>query len=161
MNSSIKSVGPVHGFKLEFLTKVGNYYFYFEGDLLRLLIQLSNTKTVDNRATLLNFLAEVIDNNFPDIANWYEDLPSVEAASRGIWQVLFLSDIAFPLLIGTADVSALEALERELKRGLDAVEKELPTQEKSPPGDNFASVMGVFLAEAREQTEKVRHCSVY
>ncbi|XP_063932509.1 protein diaphanous homolog 3-like [Zophobas morio] len=117
MNSSIKSVGPVHGFKLEFLTK------------------LSNTKTVDNRATLLNFLAEVIDNNFPDIANWYEDLPSVEAASR-------------------ADVSALEALERELKRGLDAVEKELPTQEKSPPGDNFASVMGVFLAEAREQTEK-------
>eukprot|EP00127_Corallochytrium_limacisporum_P000455 Clim_evm11s13 gene=Clim_evmTU11s13 len=69
MNSGSRNAQAV-GFKLDFLTKIGN------------------TKTTDNKLTLTHYLAEIVENNYQDILKWKEDLLSVEAATRASAQTL-------------------------------------------------------------------------
>ena len=45
--------------------------------------QLTNTKTADNKRTLLHFLSEAVEKKHPDLMSFPEELMHSEAASRG------------------------------------------------------------------------------
>src|SRR5688572_19367906 len=47
------------------------------------MFQLSNTKTTDNRQTLMHFLVEIVQKQFPDIIDFSDELIHVEKAVRG------------------------------------------------------------------------------
>ena len=47
------------------------------------LLQLNNTKSVDNRMTLMHFLADVVDRKYPDLVNFDDELIHVVPAARG------------------------------------------------------------------------------
>ena len=64
MNSGSKNQQS-YGFELNYLTK------------------LSHTRSVDQKTTLLHFLANTIEAKFPEVLDFDKDLRNVEAASRG------------------------------------------------------------------------------
>ena len=64
MNSGSKNQQS-YGFELNYLTK------------------LSHTRSVDQKTTLLHFLANSIEEKHPDVLDFALDLRNVEAASRG------------------------------------------------------------------------------
>eukprot|EP00124_Ichthyophonus_hoferi_P003986 Ihof_evm1s391 gene=Ihof_evmTU1s391 len=64
MNSSLKNVAPVYGFKMNFLNK------------------LSTTKTADGKSTLLNHLVDVMDDKFPGVLDLGEEICHVERAAK-------------------------------------------------------------------------------
>lgn len=53
------------------------------------LFQLTNTKTSDNKSTLLHFLVQSIESKCPEVLNLKEEIPSVPTAAKG--KVLTLS----------------------------------------------------------------------
>lgn len=46
-------------------------------------IQLKDTKSADQKTTLLHFLAQVCEVEFPDVIKFADDFGHVERASRG------------------------------------------------------------------------------
>nr|CDS30056.2 Formin proteiny 2 domain containing protein [Hymenolepis microstoma] len=46
-------------------------------------LQLLDTKTPDKQTTLLHFLVETVEEKFPDLVNFYDELDGITAASRG------------------------------------------------------------------------------
>lgn len=42
-----------------------------------------NTKTADNKRTLLHFLADTVEKKFPDYSTFADELIHIEQASRG------------------------------------------------------------------------------
>jgi hypothetical protein len=56
-------------------------------------VQIANTKSVDNKSTLLNFLADVVEKRFPDVQDFGEELGNLDRASKGIdWIVCVFSN---------------------------------------------------------------------
>lgn len=47
------------------------------------LLQLKDTKSADQKTTLLHFLAQVCEEEFPDVIKFVDDLEHVDRASRG------------------------------------------------------------------------------
>ena len=45
--------------------------------------QLSNTKTIDNKQTLMHFLVEIIERRLPDALDFADELIHIEKAARG------------------------------------------------------------------------------
>lgn len=45
--------------------------------------QLSNTKTSDNKSTLLHFLVQTIESKCPEVLNIKDEIPSVATAGKG------------------------------------------------------------------------------
>ena len=48
------------------------------------LLQLSHTRSADQKTTLLHFLANMVEMKYPDVLDFPKDLRNVEAASRGV-----------------------------------------------------------------------------
>ncbi|KAK1167642.1 hypothetical protein AOXY_G10381 [Acipenser oxyrinchus oxyrinchus] len=101
------------------------------------LCKLKDTKSSDQKKTLLHFLAEVSEERFPDVLKFVDDWQHVDKASR---------------------VSA-ENLEKNLKqmeRQLLQLEKDLET---FPPTedmhDKFVTKLSIFSKQAREQYQKL------
>ena len=46
-------------------------------------LQLSNTKTSDNKSTLLHFLVQSIESKCPEVLNIKDEIPSVSTAAKG------------------------------------------------------------------------------
>lgn len=46
-------------------------------------VQLSNTKTSDNKSTLLHFLVKTIESKCPEVLNIKEELDTVPTAAKG------------------------------------------------------------------------------
>lgn len=46
-------------------------------------LQLKDTKSADQKTTLLHFLAQVCEEEFPAVIKFVEDLQHVDRASRG------------------------------------------------------------------------------
>ena len=46
------------------------------------ILKLGNTKSADGKITLVHFLAEVVEEKFPNIAGWELDLSHIEQASK-------------------------------------------------------------------------------
>lgn len=128
---------------LEIVLLIGNYMnagsrngqtFGFN---LSSLCKMKDTKSVDQKTTLIHFLAELCEKKFPDVLIFVEDIQTVEKASR---------------------VSA-ENLEKTIKhmgRQLQQLEKDLET---CPPSDDvhdkFVTKMSSFVVTAREHYKKL------
>ena len=55
------------------------------------LPKLNSTKTVDNKSTLLHFIAAKMEEKFPESAKFYSDLMNVDKAAKGECFWMFLS----------------------------------------------------------------------
>lgn len=95
------------------------------------LAKLCNTKDIDNRHTLLHYLVKVIENEFTDIMDFYNDLAHIDKASR-----VNLDSIQRSM---RQMISALKSLETDLKNN------KVPQCDD----DKFNEIMGEFSYDCR------------
>lgn len=53
-------------------------------------LQLGNTKTQDNKSTLLHFLAETLEKKYPELLTFADELIHVEQAARGLFDSVYV-----------------------------------------------------------------------
>ncbi|KAG5833719.1 hypothetical protein ANANG_G00278850 [Anguilla anguilla] len=132
VSAACEEVRRSRGFRtlLELVLLIGNYMnagsrnAQSYGFDLSSLCKLKDTKSADQKQTLLHFLAEACEESFPEVLRFAEDLQHVERASR---------------------VSA-ENLERNLKqmeRQIAQLERDLETFSSEEPQDMFVSKMSI------------------
>ncbi|XP_074147766.1 protein diaphanous homolog 1 isoform X3 [Sminthopsis crassicaudata] len=129
---------------LEITLLVGNYMnagsrnagaFGFN---ISFLCKLRDTKSTDQKMTLLHFLAEMCENDYPDVLKFPDELTHVEKASR---------------------VSA-----ENLQKNLDLMKKQISDVERDVQNfpaatdekDKFVEKMTSFVKDAQEQYNKLR-----
>ncbi|XP_051514390.1 protein diaphanous homolog 1-like isoform X2 [Myxocyprinus asiaticus] len=108
------------------------------GFTISYLCKLRDTKSADQKQTLLHFMAEICQEQYPEVMTFPEELIHVEKASK---------------------VSA-----ETLQKNLDQMEKQIASLEKDietfpPPQsdrDKFIEKMTSFVSTAREQFEKLK-----
>lgn len=126
---------------LELILLLGNYMnsgskneaaFGFE---MSFLTKLTSTKDNENKHTLLHYIADVVEKNFPDALNFYEDLRHVDKASR-------------------VSLENIQKTMRQMKNSLKNLESDLENNKVPQAGDDrFIEVMGGFAKDCREQVE--------
>ncbi|XP_036605328.1 protein diaphanous homolog 1 isoform X3 [Trichosurus vulpecula] len=129
---------------LEIILLVGNYMnagsrnagaFGFN---ISFLCKLRDTKSTDQKMTLLHFLAETCENSYPEVLKFPDELTHVEKASR---------------------VSA-----ENLQKNLDLMKKQISDVERDVQNfpaatdekDKFVEKMTSFVKDAQEQYNKLR-----
>jgi len=137
------------GRMLELILLFGNFMnagsrneqtFGFE---LSFLSKLVNTKTRDNKQTLMHFLVMTAEKHFPDVMDLSEELMHIEKAAR-------VSDDCLQKNLAQLTKS-LKQLEIDIKNA---------QQDKSAaPNDKFLAVMTPFVAMAKEQCETLEGMS--
>ncbi|XP_041639883.1 protein diaphanous homolog 3-like isoform X2 [Cheilinus undulatus] len=101
------------------------------------LCKLKDTKSADQKTTLLHFLAQVCEEEFPDVIKFVEDLEHVDRASR-------------------VSAENLEKSLRQMERQLLQLERDLETfSSPDDPNDMFFTKMASFSKVAREQYGKL------
>lgn len=45
-------------------------------------LQLSSTKDIENKSTLLHYIADTVERKFPDLLSFTDDLPHIDRAAR-------------------------------------------------------------------------------
>ncbi|KAM9764946.1 protein diaphanous homolog 3-like [Menidia menidia] len=128
---------------LELVLLLGNYMnagsrnaqtFGFD---LSSLCKLKDTKSVDQKTTLLHFLAGVCEAEYPDVIKFVDDLEHVDRASR-------------------VSAESLEKSLRQMERQLLQLERDLETfSSPDDPNDMFFTKMASFSTVAREQCDKL------
>uniref|UniRef100_A0A8C6RF36 Diaphanous related formin 3 n=1 Tax=Nannospalax galili TaxID=1026970 RepID=A0A8C6RF36_NANGA len=105
------------------------------GFSLSSLCKLKDTKSADQKTTLLHFLVDICEEKYPDILNFVDDLEHLDKASK-------------------VSVETLEKNLRQMGRQLQQLEKDLETF--PPPEDlhdKFVMKMSSFVISAKEQYE--------
>uniref|UniRef100_A0A8C2YTK3 Protein diaphanous homolog 1 n=1 Tax=Chinchilla lanigera TaxID=34839 RepID=A0A8C2YTK3_CHILA len=129
---------------LEITLLVGNYMNAGSrnagafGFSISFLCKLRDTKSTDQKMTLLHFLAELCENEYPDVLKFPDELAHVEKASR---------------------VSA-----ENLQKNLDQMKKQISDVERDVQNfpaatdekDKFVEKMTSFVKDAQEQYNKLR-----
>ncbi|XP_077442860.1 protein diaphanous homolog 3-like isoform X2 [Stigmatopora argus] len=145
VNSACDEVRTSHSFGclLELVLLLGNYLnagsrnaqsFGFD---LSSLCKLKDTKSSDQKTTLLHFLAQICEEEFPDVIKFVDDLQNVDRASR-------------------VSAENLEKSLRQMERQLLQLERDLDTfSSPDNPSDMFFSKMVSFTKLAREQYDKL------
>ncbi|XP_034723820.1 protein diaphanous homolog 3-like isoform X3 [Etheostoma cragini] len=101
------------------------------------LCKLKDTKSADQKTTLLHFLAQVCEEEFPDVINFVEDLEHVDRSSR-------------------VSAENLEKSLRQMEMQLLQLERDLETfSSPDDPNDMFLTKMASFSKVAREQYGKL------
>uniref|UniRef100_A0A8C5N8C6 Protein diaphanous homolog 3-like n=1 Tax=Gouania willdenowi TaxID=441366 RepID=A0A8C5N8C6_GOUWI len=128
---------------LELVLLMGNYMnagsrnaqsFGFD---LSSLCKLKDTKSADQKTTLLHFLAEVCEEKFTDVIKFTDDLEHVDRASR-------------------VSAENLEKSLRQMERQLLQLEKDLETFSSDDTNDMFfTKIPYSFCQIAREQYDKL------
>ncbi|XP_047513253.1 protein diaphanous isoform X7 [Pieris napi] len=126
---------------LELLLLLGNYMntgsnnagaFGFE---ISFLTKLTATKDLENKQTLLHYLVDTIEQKFPDVLNFAEEMPHIDRAAR----------------------VSMESLQKSLKKmenDIRALETDLNNARvQQSPDDLFNESMSSFAVEAREQCD--------
>jgi hypothetical protein len=121
---------------LEIVLAIGNFLNYKPGRDQAMGIQLSSlakladTKSTDNHDTLLEYVVDFIEEKYPQVAEWGNELGDLKYATKVVWAQV-LDDIA------------------SIKKGLASAEAMAETVEKSDSKwDVFYRVMPGALAEA-------------
>ncbi|XP_075692703.1 protein diaphanous homolog 2 isoform X1 [Rhinoderma darwinii] len=128
---------------LELVLLVGNYMNSGSrnakslGFNVSFLCKIRDTKSSDQKSTLLHFLAEVCEEKFTDILKFPDELEHVESASKVSAQNLKAS---------------LDTMDHQIKR-LEGDIKNFPKTDH--PNDKFVEKMNTFAKSAREQYEKL------
>ncbi|KAJ8706293.1 hypothetical protein PYW08_010919 [Mythimna loreyi] len=116
MNSGSNNAGA-YGFEISFLTK------------------LTATKDLENKQTLLHYLVETIENKFPEVLTFAEEMPHIDRAAR----------------------VSMENLQKSLKKmenDIKSLEMDLNNSRvQQCPDDLFNETMSSFAIEAREQCD--------
>ncbi|KAM3877205.1 protein diaphanous homolog 3-like [Diretmus argenteus] len=152
VNAACEEVKKSRAFSrlLELVLLLGNYMnagsrnaqsFGFD---LSSLCKLKDTKSADQKTTLLHFLAQVCEEEFPDVIKFVDDLEHVDRASR-------------------VSAENLEKTLRQMERQLQQLERDLETfSSPDDPNDMFLSKMAIsfthtclFSQCAREQYGKL------
>ncbi|XP_055958630.1 protein diaphanous homolog 2-like [Patella vulgata] len=126
---------------MELVLLVGNYLnagsrnAQTVGFDISFLTKLNNTKSQDGKTTLLNFLAEIVEDKYPDIAGFIDELSYTDKAAR-------VSDEQL-----TKNLKAMETQLKQLEIDLKNMNKQ------QMEGDQFANVMNKFVTTARDQYE--------
>ncbi|XP_055958632.1 protein diaphanous homolog 1 isoform X2 [Patella vulgata] len=127
---------------MELILFVGNYLnagsrnAQTVGFDISFLTKLNNTKSQDGKTTLLNFLAEIVEDKYPDIAGFIDDLSYADKAAR-------VSDEQLTKNLNDMN-KQLNNLELDLKN---------MNNQQLVEGDEFANVMNQFVTSARDQYE--------
>ncbi|XP_068586386.1 protein diaphanous homolog 3-like [Cebidichthys violaceus] len=101
------------------------------------LCKLKDTKSADQKTTLLHFLAQICEEEFPDVIKFVEDLQHVDRSSR-------------------VSAENLEKSLRQMERQLLQLERDLETfSSPDDPNDMFFTKMASFSKVAREQYGKL------
>ncbi|KAG1949890.1 protein diaphanous [Pimephales promelas] len=101
------------------------------------LCKLKDTKSADQKSTLLNFLAEICEEKYPEVLLFVEDLQHVDRASR-------------------VSAENLEKSLRQMEKHLLQLEKDLDTLSSTDDHqDLFHSKMASFCTQARDQYQKL------
>lgn len=101
------------------------------------ITKLMNTKTADNKRTLLHFLADTVEKKFPDYLTFADELIHVEQASR----------------VNEDNVQKnISQLMKSVKQ-LETDVKNAQQDKSAPENDKFVPVMSEFLNVAKEQCE--------
>lgn len=114
----------------------GNTY----GFKLETLLKLNDTRSSDNKTTLLQFIAQHIENKEPETLGYAETLAHVEAASKVV-------------------VSVMQSEIADVRKGIKEIEGEIEQSRDSQlAGDRFVEVMGEFknMAIAEFETLNAR-----
>ncbi|XP_055010798.1 protein diaphanous homolog 3 [Boleophthalmus pectinirostris] len=134
---------PAFGHLLELVLLLGNYMnagsrnAQSYGFDLSSLCKLKDTKSADQKTTLLHFLAQVCEEEFPDVIKFVDDLEHVDRASR-------------------VCAENLEKSLRQMERQLLQLERDLETfTSPDDPTDMFFTKMTSFSTVAREQYAKL------
>ncbi|EGG24793.1 formin domain-containing protein [Cavenderia fasciculata] len=128
------------GFRLVLylILKIGNYLNNVgnqaDGFKLSFLSTMTNTKSIDNKTTLLHHIAQIVWNRYPDYLITPETFPSLEAASRCQWKEM-VAQITF------------------LQDGIANLQKEVEMQSKAYGNDSFVTKMKSFIASRTPQIE--------
>ncbi|CAK6965931.1 protein diaphanous homolog 3-like [Scomber scombrus] len=94
------------------------------------LCKLKDTKSADQKTTLLHFLAQVCEEDFPDVIKFIEDLEHVDRASR-------------------VSAENLEKSLRQMERQLLQLERDLETfSSPDDPNDMFFTKMAISFTHA-------------
>jgi hypothetical protein len=121
---------------LELILVVGNYMNGngFRGGARAIKIssinKLMDTKATDNKTTLLHFLARCIEQQFPELLKFLEELKHVTGAAR-----VSFSDL-------TAEFTDMQ---RQLEDNKAELDTHFPDPNEIPPNDKFHSVMRPFV----------------
>uniref|UniRef100_A0A8C0XHP9 Diaphanous related formin 3 n=1 Tax=Castor canadensis TaxID=51338 RepID=A0A8C0XHP9_CASCN len=99
------------------------------------LCKLRDTKSADQKTTLLHFLVEICEEKYPDILNFVDDLEHLDKASK-------------------VSVETLEKNLKQMGRQLQQLEKDLET---FPPPEDLHDkfVTKIFVISAKVQHEKL------
>ncbi|XP_011369415.1 protein diaphanous homolog 2 [Pteropus vampyrus] len=128
---------------LELVLLVGNYMNSGSrnaqslGFKINFLCKIRDTKSADQKTTLLHFLAEICEEKYRDILKFPEELEHVESASKVSAQIL---------------KSNLAAMERQIVH-LEGDIKKFP--QTGNEHDKFVEKMTSFTKTARDQYEKL------
>jgi polyhydroxyalkanoate synthesis regulator phasin len=109
-------------------TKKGGIY----GFKIKSLNKLNETKSTDNKTTLLQYVVSFVEEEYPELLNFKEELTSVEPAAR----------VAF---------DGLDEEVGKVKQGQKQVESELETAKKLDAEQRYVKVMSEFVATSRQQ----------
>ncbi|XP_031450160.1 protein diaphanous homolog 2 [Phasianus colchicus] len=101
------------------------------------LCKIIDTKSTDQKTTLLHFLAEVCEENHRDILKFTDDLQHVESASK-------VSDKTLK--------SNLDSMNKQIQCIENDIKKFSKTEDEH---DKFVEKMSIFAENAREQYEKL------
>uniref|UniRef100_A0A5F8GSE5 Diaphanous related formin 3 n=1 Tax=Monodelphis domestica TaxID=13616 RepID=A0A5F8GSE5_MONDO len=99
------------------------------------LCKLKDTKSADQKTTLLHFLAEVCEEKYPDILNFVDDLEHLDKASK-------------------VSVENLEKNLKQMGRQLQQLEKDLDSF-PSPEDKHDKFLTKIFVISAKEQFQKI------
>ena len=130
MNSGSKNAESV-GFEISFLPKVRFNFsqgFFPQTNFHKLsyfLLQLSSTKDIENKQTLMHYLFEIVEQHYPDCQLFIDDLFHVEAASR-------------------VSPDLLQKSLRQMESNIKGLEMDLKNCNQSDPDDKFVEVLGVI-----------------
>ncbi|XP_074061618.1 protein diaphanous homolog 2 isoform X2 [Macrotis lagotis] len=128
---------------LELVLLVGNYMNSGSrnaqslGFNINFLCKIRDTKSSDQKTTLLHFLAEICEEKYRDILKFPDELEHVESASKVSAQTL---------------KSNLDAMEHQIARLESDIKKFPKTEDKQ---DKFVEKMTSFAKSARDQYEKL------
>ncbi|XP_078403362.1 protein diaphanous homolog 2 isoform X3 [Cetorhinus maximus] len=151
---------------LELVLLVGNYMnagsrnaqtFGFK---ISYLCKLKDTKSIDQKATLMHFLAEITEEKYPEILKFTDEISHIESASKDFDSCSMVSQVPF---LKAYSVDMIKVSDQNLKSSLDAMERQIQRLEsdikKFPETedehDKFVEKMSSFAKHAREQYEKL------
>ena len=100
------------------------------------LPKLNNTKDRDNKDTLLHFLVEYVERDYPELLSFADEMMHLDSASR-------------------VNIDSIQKLLKQMDSSIKNLEMDLKNAARSPleRDDKFAECMGAFCVEAKSQSD--------